>query len=559
MKRINVTLLFFLIAVLVSAQQFDLNDQTRIQRLKTDVKTLASDSLLGREAGTKGEVMAMNYLAQEFQEIKLKPVLNDNTYFQEFEFVAGASYEKGTSMIVGKQVLELKKEYYPLSYSASKSVKAELIDMGFGLKTEEKNTNDYRDKDDIEGKIFLIELSVPGGAENYEDYSEKAGIEHKIETAEKHGAAGIVIVNNDQNLRAPSERLSMRETPADVPVVFVKDEAGKSIKDKTGKQVELNVNIRKIRKEAYNVVGLIDNDAPYTLALGAHYDHLGMGGPSSRHVGPPKVHNGADDNASGVAAIAEMARKMKVKDNERFNYLLIAFSAEEHGLVGSSHFVKSDAYSTDKITAMINFDMMGRMKDNTLQISGTGTSPEWDELIGKSNLHDLSIEKNESGTGASDHMNFYLDSIPALFYFTGTHDDYHKPSDDADKLDYASMLKIIESVESLVSYMPANEPLEYKKTESRSKSRPADFSVTLGVMPDHSFDGKGMRIQSVIKGRVSDEAGMKDGDIVIQMGEHEITDMMSYMKALSKFEKGNKTKVKIKRDNKILEKQVQFK
>lgn len=560
MKRISFTLLFLLSVGFISAQQFDFNDQSRINRIKSDVEILASDSLLGREAGTKGEVMAMNYLAQSFQKMKLKPIMKDNTYFQEFEFIAGATYQNGTSMLVGDQVLKLDKDFYPLSFSASKSVKAELIDMGFGLETERPKTNDYSGKEDIKGKIFLMELSVPGGASNYEDYAEKADLKQKIKTAAKHGAGGIVVVNNDQHLRDPAQKISLREITADIPVVFVEGEAGRTIKQNIGKEVELNVRIRKIRKEAYNVAGLIDNDAPYTVVLGAHYDHLGMGGPSSRYVGPPEVHNGADDNASGVAMVLELARKLKLKESKNLNFLIIAFSAEEHGLVGSSHFVKSNAYNTDKITAMLNFDMVGRMEDDKLHISGTGTSPAWDDLTRQSNVHDFNIKTSKSGTGGSDQMNFYLDSIPVLFYFTGIHDDYHKPSDDADKLNYASMLKITGTVEQLISEMPYQDKLKYNKTErDKSKRRPADFSVTLGVMPDHSFDGKGMRIGSVIQGRVSDEAGLEDGDIVIQMGEHEITDMMSYMKALSEFEKGSKTTVKIKRGNKILKKQVQFK
>lgn len=560
MKRIYIAIVFLLIAGTLSAQQVEFNDQSRIHRFKTDVELLASDSLLGREAGTKGEVMAMNYLAREFQKMKLKPVMDDNTYFQEFEFIAGATYQNGTSMIVGDQAFKLDEDFYPLSFSASKSVEAELIDMGFGLKTKDTKTNDYSTKKDIEGKIFLIELSVPGGAANYEDYAEAAKIKQKIKTAEKHGAAGIVIVNNDKQMRDPLQKISLRKVKVDVPVVFVKGDAGKKIKNKTGEQAKLSVNIRKIRKEAYNVVGLIDNDAPYTVVLGAHYDHLGMGGPSSRYIGPPKVHNGADDNASGTAMTLELARKLKTSGNKNFNFLIVAFSAEEHGLVGSSHFVKSNTYNSDKMTAMINFDMVGRMEDDKLQINGTGSSPAWDKLISHSNIHDLDIKTSKSGTGGSDQMNFYLDSIPVLFYFTGIHDDYHKPSDDAGKLNYASMVKIAETVEKLISDMPHQKKLKYRKTKSgKTSGRPSDFSVTLGVMPDHSFDGKGMRIGSVIQGRVSEQAGLKDGDIVIQMGEHEITDMMSYMKALSKFEKGNKTTVKIKRGNKILEKQLQFK
>ncbi|MFO8087715.1 MAG: M20/M25/M40 family metallo-hydrolase [Bacteroidales bacterium] len=538
-----------------------MSEQERLVRLEKDVAVLAADSLLGREAGTKGEIMAMSYLASRFQQMQLKPILSDNTYFQEFEFISGATYKDGTSLIAGEKPLILEQEFYPLSYSASKAVQTELIDVGFGLDTEAAATNDYADKSSIQGKAFLMQLSVPGGIDNFVDYARQAEIPAKIANAEKHGAAAVVFVNDDPNMADPSDKISLRVIPADIPVVFVNDQAAEKVKQAIGKTVDINVSIRKIRASAYNVVGLIDNNAAYTIVLGAHYDHLGMGGPSSRYVGPPEVHNGADDNASGVAGIMEMARKATLKQNPRFNYLIIAFSAEEHGLIGSSYFTKSKAYPMDKINAMINFDMIGRMKDNTMRIVGTGTSPVWENLIKQSNTENLRLRTSKSGSGGSDQMSFYLDSIPVLFYFTGSHEDYHKPSDDIEKLKFSSMLDIIESVERLVELLPYDKKLEFKKTESRRQSgrNPTKYTVTLGVMPDHTFEGKGMRIENVIQGRVSDEAGLKDGDVIIQMGEHEVTDIMSYMKALSKFKKGQTTTIQVKRGNNILEKQVQFK
>ncbi|MCF8332190.1 MAG: M20/M25/M40 family metallo-hydrolase [Bacteroidales bacterium] len=560
MYRIVLIVLLLPIGLFLSAQEFEMNEQARIQRLNEDVHLLASDSLLGREAGTKGEFMAMHYLAQKFREMNLKSVLPDNTYFQEFEFVPGATYKYGTKLKIGERFFKLKEEFYPLSWSASKQIEAKVIDMGFGLISNDTLTNDYGSKDNIEDKIFLMETSVPGGIANFEKYEGKAELKNKIKTAQEHGAAAVIFHNNDPDMKNPSDELSLRVIPADIPVVFVKQKASELLRSAENKTVELKVRIRKIRKEAYNVIGFIDNQAPYTLVFGAHYDHLGMGGPSSRYTGPPKIHNGADDNASGVAGILEIARKLVNDKNDKFNYLIIGFSAEEQGLVGSSYFTESNVYDMDKITAMINFDMIGRMKNNTMRIAGTGTSSHWDEMIAKSNKEDLTIKTSKSGSGGSDQMSFYLDSIPVLFYFTGSHKDYHTPADDAEKLDFASMLQIIETVERLSSYIPKNEKLEFIKTESKKSGRsPTKYTVTLGVMPDHSFNGEGMRIGSVIQGRVSDEVGMKDGDIVIQMGEYKVTDMMSYMKALSNFKKGNSTIVKIKRGNKILEKKVQFK
>lgn len=560
MKRIIFISLLALASMGIAAQQFDMTDNARIERMKQDVYLLSSDSLMGRAAGTKGEIMAMNYLAGEFQKMNLKPLLEDNTYFQEFEFIPGATYEDGTVMRIGNKFLEMKSDYYPLSYSASAEAAGLLVDMGFGLETDNEQTNDYAAKENIRGKIFLIETSVPGGAENYETYADIADLPSKIKTAEKHGAAAVLFINSDPGLRDPADKLSLRELRADIPVVFVRENAAAMLKQNIGKEAIVRVNIRKIRKPAYNVLGMIDNGAKYTLVFGAHYDHLGMGGPSSRYLGPPQVHNGADDNASGVAGILEIARKLKSNNNKQFNYIIIAFSAEEHGLIGSSFFTSSKTYDMDKITAMINFDMIGRMEENTMRIAGTGTSSKWDEFIEKSNTDGLNIKTSASGSGGSDQMSFYLDSIPVLFYFTGGHSDYHKPSDDADKLDYPAMLKLIEAVERLVAMIPHDQKMDFLKTESKRSGRnPTKYSVTLGVMPDHTFDGNGMRIEAVIQGRTADEAGLKDGDIVMQMGEHQVTGIMSYMKVLSRFKKGQKTTLKIKRENKILQKEVQFK
>ncbi|MFO8054133.1 MAG: M20/M25/M40 family metallo-hydrolase [Bacteroidales bacterium] len=560
MRKVYLTCWLALATLLVTAQQFDFSDSARIRRLKNDIYVLAADSLLGREAGTKGEIKAMHFLAEEFQKIKLQPILPDDTYFQEFEFVDALTYEKGTSFKGKHNGFTLKEEYYPLAFSASSGIEAELIDLGYGLDTDDPQTNDYEGRQGLEGKIFLINLSVPGGAENYEDYADIADIRSRINTAEQYGARAVVFINDDPGLRDPEDKLSLRISPADIPVVFVNDKAKEKIRSMEGQQLELKVNIRRIRKKAFNVVGKINNNAEYTLLIGAHYDHLGMGGPTSRDTGAPEIHPGADDNASGVAGMLEIARKLKTQPDERFNYLFVAFSAEEKGLLGSSRFLDSNVYDYGKITAMLNLDMIGRMEEQDLHISGTGTSELWEKLVKQANSDNLVLTTSRSGTGASDHLSFYMQNIPVLFYFTGIHEDYHKPSDTPDKINYPGMLKVIRTVENLAGRIPNEEKLDFQKTgSSRSGRRPKQFSVTLGVVPDHSFDGEGFRIQHVIEDRAAEKAGLHDGDVIIQMGEHEIKDITSYMKSLSKFKKGNKTTVKIKRKNKILKKTVIFK
>ncbi len=304
-----------------------------------------------------------------------------------------------------------------------------------------------------------------------------------------------------------------------------------------------------------NVVAYIDNKAENTVIIGAHYDHLGFGSEGSLHRGEEaEIHNGADDNASGVAVMMNLASRLKDK-NTNNNYLFISFSGEEMGLLGSNYYVKNPTIDTKKVNYMINMDMVGRLKeDKTLAVYGVGTSPTFKQTLFANNTDFKLIEK-ESGVGPSDHTSFYLADMPVLHFFTGQHEDYHKPSDDADKLNYEGMDAISDYIISIISDLDDDERLEFRKTKNESEETP-DFKVTLGVVPDYLYDEKGMRIDGVSEDRPAQKAGMMKGDVVVKVGEYEITDMMSYMKSLSKFEKGQKTMVVIERNGEPLELEV---
>jgi Zn-dependent M28 family amino/carboxypeptidase len=304
-----------------------------------------------------------------------------------------------------------------------------------------------------------------------------------------------------------------------------------------------------------NVIGFIDNKMENTVIIGAHYDHLGYGDEGSLHRGEKAIHNGADDNASGVSVMLNLADKLK-NTNTNNNYLLMAFSGEEMGLLGSNYFVKNATIDTKKVNYMINMDMVGRLKNSTLAIYGTGTSPIWSQTINSLNSDFKLIEK-ESGVGPSDHTSFYLNDIPVLHFFTGQHENYHKPSDDAELLNYDGMYQISEYIYAIISDLNDNDKLTFVKTKNESDNAPR-FKVTLGVIPDYLFDGKGMRIDGVTDDRPAHKAGIKKGDVVVKMGSIKIVDMMSYMKGLSQFEKGNTTTVEVLRDGKIVETEVTF-
>lgn len=307
-----------------------------------------------------------------------------------------------------------------------------------------------------------------------------------------------------------------------------------------------------------NVIGFIDNNAENTIVIGAHYDHLGMGENNSLYRGEPMVHNGADDNASGVAVMLYLADKL-LEGNTNNNYLFIAFSGEEMGLLGSNYFVKNPTIDLKKVNYMINMDMVGRLKKNkVLAIYGTGTSPIWQETIEKANSnHTFDFKLNTSGVGPSDHTSFYLQDIPVLHLFTGQHVDYHKPSDDLEKLNYEGMLQISNFIYRVVSEADSNGKLEFTKTVNESDDLPR-FKVSLGVVPDYLFDGKGLRLDGISENRPAQKAGLQKGDVVVQLGEYEVKEIKSYMKALSKFESGDTTTVKVDRNGKMIEAEIIF-
>lgn len=306
-----------------------------------------------------------------------------------------------------------------------------------------------------------------------------------------------------------------------------------------------------------NVIALIDNPGDQLVIIGAHYDHLGYGGFSSLHRGDSAIHNGADDNASGVAAVLALATKLSEMKTQH-DVLLIAFSGEEKGLWGSNYFVKNPTVDLEKVNFMINMDMIGRLDSaKGIAIHGTGTTSNWPNIIDKANTEGLKVIMKESGVGPSDHTSFYLQDIPVLHFFTGQHEDYHKPTDDAVKVNHAGILKIVNVIENIIRNQDNLEKLIFQKTKDQS-SRGPKFTVTLGVIPDYLYDGEGMRIDGVSDERPAQKAGILKGDVVIQMGDSTITSMMSYMRALSAFKKGDKTKVTVERNGDQLTVEVEF-
>lgn len=311
-------------------------------------------------------------------------------------------------------------------------------------------------------------------------------------------------------------------------------------------------------KTGQNVIAYLDNNAENTVVIGAHYDHLGMGGQNSLYREGAAIHNGADDNASGVAMMLHLADSLKKANSPKNNnFLFIAFSGEEEGLLGSNYFVKNPTINLKKVTYMLNMDMVGRLNaEKTLAVYGLGTSPYLKQAV-LANAGELNIIENESGVGPSDHTSFYLADIPVLHFFTGQHKDYHKPSDDTENVNFEGMEIVSNYIFSIIKDLDSQKKLPFRKTKNESEMVP-DFKVTLGVVPDYLFSGKGMRIDGISEDRPAQKAGMQKGDVVVKMGDYKVTDMMSYMKSLSKFEKGQTATVTIERNGELMEVEVTF-
>ena len=525
-------------------------DNTTVTNLQATITYLASDKLEGRRAGTNGEKLASEYISQKFQAAGLQPKGTDG-FYQPFEIYDGKQINSATHFVINENNLAVNKDFFPFPFSQNTSIEAlpsiavQEADMPwfYDLKEtmEENKNNPHFDLNEY--------------------------IRNNAKKAKSRGASAVILYNSssiDDQLKFDSKD---RTEKLDVPVLYVtRDAAKKYFGDQTATiDIKLKVDIGDKKRTGHNIIGYLDNGAARTVVLGAHYDHLGYGedGNSMLRTGEKAIHNGADDNASGTAALIELARILKNAKQKNNNYLFIAFSAEELGLNGSKFFTEHPTIDFSKVNYMINMDMVGRLNDSSqaVTIGGYGTSPQWGTLIDPNNKKNpFVIRIDSSGTGPSDHTSFYRKDIPVLFFFTGLHSDYHKPSDDADKINYTGETKIINYISGIVlSPTTTSQKLAFTKTrETQSTSSLRSGSVTMGVMPDYTYSGAGLRCDGVSDGRPAQKAGLKAGDIIIKVGDYTISSMDSYMQMLGKFQKGDKAKVKFKRGNEEMETEVQF-
>jgi len=316
-----------------------------------------------------------------------------------------------------------------------------------------------------------------------------------------------------------------------------------------------------VSETSNNVAGYLENGSQETIVIGAHYDHLGLGHDHNSTDANPegKIHNGADDNASGTAGVIELARYFAGNNRkEKYNFLFICFSGEELGLIGSKRWCENPTLPLSTINYMINMDMIGRLNDSSkkLIIYGVGTSPVWVPII-DSLPSTFSIKKDSSGIGPSDQTSFYMKDIPVLHFFTGQHSDYHKPSDDFEKINYKGEVKVLEYIIKIIETTDSRPKLKFLKTRNPDMGK-VSMKVTLGVMPDYAFEGKGLRIDGVTDNRPASKAGIMPGDVIFKVGDITVDNIQDYMKALSLYKKGDTVTVKLLRAGKQMELPVTF-
>ena len=516
------------------------DDKKAAKRIKADITYLASDELEGRRTSTAGEALAADYIENRYKELGIAPFKGKYRY--PFHFVYGKEVASSTRIMAGNTVLRLKEDAFPMPFSASGDLKDEVsIDRN------------------ISGHIWLLSLYDKEEDANSPHFEFEKVMAEKAKDAEKQGATAVIFYDAYGSPYAPAFNNHSEYDPVGIPVVMIKHDAYvKYFQGPAAVAVSLNVTINKTERTGTNVAAFIDNQARYTVILGAHYDHLGYGEDgNSLHANASKdhlIHHGADDNASGTAALLEEARWIKENKDQlkNYNYLLINFSGEELGLYGSKAIVKSEKIDSNDFAYMINMDMVGRLNDSThsLELGGLGTSPSWAGLEKMGTDFKLTIDS--SGVGPSDHTSFYTAGLPVLFFFTGTHKDYHKPSDVASLINYPGEVLVLHYIDDILLKLDAeNKKPRYTVTKSISTSN-VSFKVTLGIMPDYTFQEGGVRVDGVSEGRPAATAGILKGDIIIQLGDLKIAGMQSYMEALGKFKPGDRTNVTINRNGKEL-------
>ncbi|WPV68556.1 M20/M25/M40 family metallo-hydrolase [Chitinophaga sp. LS1] len=514
-------------------------DRKTLGNLQTHISYLASDKLEGRLTGSPGEQLAASYISAQMKQAGLTPK-GDNGYLQTFPVNEGKTIDPASSLTINNNALIPVEQYIPLPFSAQKRAKGDVMPA-----VNEPDNIWLLNVKDIESDPHTDPLEI---------YHQAAA------EAAKAGATGVVFYNGPETAADVHKWLSKETTPLTIPVMWVTDGISKTMENAEEVQVSMNVVFGANKRTGTNVIGFLDNKAPATIIIGAHFDHLGKGEDhNSLAPNDKSIHNGADDNASGTAALIELARLLKAAHFNKYNVLFTAFSGEELGLFGSKYFADHSPVELGSVDYMINMDMIGRLDTSKgLQVGGVGTSPVWPEVVKAAAPAGIKLTFDSSGTGPSDHTSFYLKNIPVLFFFTGSHADYHKPSDDVDRINYNGEVVVLKMVYDIVEKTNGMTKLAFTKTKDKQMATSTRFPVTLGIMPDYTWQKNGVHVDAVTEGKTAYKAGLAANDIIIKLGNHTVSNLEDYMQALASFKKGDKTTVWVKRGAQEKKFDIQF-
>ena len=530
-----------------SAQKLKKTDKTTLSNLQTHIRYLADPRLEGRRTGTPGEKGASDYISVALGQAGVQPKGDNSGWLQAFVIDQGRELSKDAYFVVNDRPFVPEKDYFPLSFTATAAVSGSPA-----IALQESGVPWFFD---------LKELLEAAAGNPHFDLS--AAIRAKAAACAKKGATALILYNSSRIADNLAFNPQEKPEPVASPVVYITREAKrKYLKDESASvDIRLRMGFTERKRTGHNVVGYLNNGAATTVVIGAHYDHLGHGEDGNTlYRGKDSVtFNGADDNASGVAGMIELARMVAAGKLKSNNYLFVAFSGEEQGLFGSKYLVEHLPVELRTVNYMINLDMIGRLNDSShvLTLGGVGTSPYWGEMFGGVKNKEVALRLDSSAMGPSDHTSFYLRGVPVLFVFTGVHADYHTPGDNSDKINYIGELEVVKFVYGLIEAGDKRGRFGFTKTRDVSPDMPR-FSVTLGILPDYAFGGSGVRADGVSEGRPADKAGLKAGDVIVQLGGYPVTSLENYMDALGKFKKGDKTTVRYKRGADTLEGAVQF-
>ena len=527
----------------------------------THIRFLADDRLEGREVGTPGAHCAAEYIAAQFSYIGLEPAGEADTFFQTFPIRKGTTVGADNILEVAGRSYRLESDWVPLGFSANRKLEAPLVYGGYGI-TQANGSDDPYEHLDLEGKIVVVEWGDPDAPHGE---SIRADPHFKAISAEDHNATGIIVLLPEGwSPRLPDDEI---RATLGIPAIVVHAGLANSLRAAANNNsvARLHTEVHTATAEARNVVALVPGTHPMlrdeVIIVGAHYDHLGFGGEGSLSPDSREVHNGADDNASGGAALIEIARTIIAGKPLDRTALFIAFTGEEKGLWGSGHFVRDPTVDLSNSVGMLNLDMVGRMDGDALTIFGFGTAQEWDQVVDEANLdldQPLDISKAPDGYGPSDHSSFYGEGIPVLHLFTGTHEDYHRPSDDWQLINSSGVDRVVALTAGIVGQLAdggsnsvtltAIQQPAPSQTSSPSPSSTSGYgSAYLGTIPDMTPNDRGLRLTGVREGSPADQGGLRAGDVVVEFDGTAIGDIYAYTYALQAKKPGDEVTIIVQR------------